>query len=224
MGTEIRLQAEKLRLEGWSYSIISQKLSIPKSTLSLWLRNLPYRPNDEVTQRIKNGPLKSAFLRNQNKLASIESIYHKASEDIGKLSQRDLMMLGIGLYIGEGSKLYEQVRLINSDPEVIRLSINWFKQVCGLDDNNFRPKVHIYPDCDEIDSLNYWSKSIGISKEYFSKVYIDRRENKKKVMIGKLPYGTLHLYIVSNGNPLKGVVLHRKILGWIEHIYKQMRV
>jgi len=224
MGTDIRFQAERLRLEGWSYNIISQRLGIPKSTLSSWLKSLPYKPNDEVIKRMKNGPLNSAIIRNHNRLIATEIIRKKAFNEIGKLSKRDLMMLGIGVYIGEGSKLYEQVRIINSDPNVIRLSINWFKQVCGLDESNFRPKIHIYPDCIEINCLEYWSKSIGISQKYFSKIYIDRRENKKKDKATKLPYGTLHLYIVCNGNPSKGVMLHRRILGWIEHIYKQVRV
>ena len=224
MGSKIRNQAEKLRQAGWSYNIISQRLKVPKSTLSSWLKNRPYEPNKEVIRRIKNGPLISGIKKHKARLIATEEIRKKAFIEIGKLSRRDIMMLGIGIYIGEGSKLYEHVRLINSDPNVIRLSIKWFELICGLDKNNFKPTIHIYPDCSEEKSLEYWSKSTGIPVKSFGKTQIDRRKDKKEKKRKKLPYGTLHLYIVSNGELSKGVMLHRKILSWIECIYNQVRV
>ena len=40
-------QAEKLRLRGVSYGKISKKLKIPKSTLSLWLKDIPLSLEDK---------------------------------------------------------------------------------------------------------------------------------------------------------------------------------
>jgi D-alanyl-D-alanine carboxypeptidase len=42
----IKENAIKLRKEGNSYSFISAKLSIAKSTLSNWLKNIEFMPND----------------------------------------------------------------------------------------------------------------------------------------------------------------------------------
>lgn len=39
--TELREQARGLRLQGWGYPAIARKLRVSKSSLSLWLRDLP---------------------------------------------------------------------------------------------------------------------------------------------------------------------------------------
>jgi transposase len=45
-------QAVELRGKGMSYGLISEKLGISKSTLSNWLKDLPYTPNEQVLSRI----------------------------------------------------------------------------------------------------------------------------------------------------------------------------
>ena len=54
--SENRNEAIKLRKKGHSYNLISLKLNISKSTLSYWLKEVPYTPNKEVLKRIKLGP------------------------------------------------------------------------------------------------------------------------------------------------------------------------
>ena len=130
-------------------------------------------------------------------------------------------MIGIGLYIGEGAKLYEMVRVINSDPEVIRLAIRWFREVCGLSTKNFCIALHLYPDTPENEALTYWSKVTGVPRSQFSRTQIDRRTNKSQQKRRTLPYGTIQLKIRSCGNPQHGVSLHRRITGWIEETNRQ---
>lgn len=222
MKPHVKIQAIKFRESGWSYNVIAQRLHVSKSTLSHWLREIPYSPNATIIKRVKEGPLKSAILRNQKKLATIASIKKKAASEIDVISKRDLFMLGLGLYIGEGTKLYENIRLINSDPDIIKLGVMWFNKICGVPRENFSMSIHIYPDIDEKKAQQFWSKITGIPLAQFAKVYIDRRENKSAQKKRKLPYGTAHLSIKSKNNPDLGVALHRKIMGWIETIYARV--
>src|SRR3989344_8621487 len=115
-------QAIQLRNAGYSYGMIKEKLGISKSTLSDWLNRTPFTPNLEVIKRIGEARLKSALDKHRLKFENIAQMRAIAETDIGKLSQRDLFMLGIGLYLGEGSKSQEEIRVVNADPIIIKLA------------------------------------------------------------------------------------------------------
>src|SRR3989344_4533378 len=115
----VKKKAIKLRNQGYSYKYIAQKLRVSKSTLSGWLARVPYVPNEETTQRIEQARKKSGQAKNRKKIESITKAQEIAKKDIGRLTRRDLFMLGIGLYIGEGSKTMNLVRIINANSKVI---------------------------------------------------------------------------------------------------------
>lgn len=214
----IRERAINFRECGYSYGMISEKLHLNKSTLSNWLKEIPFKPNKEAVKRMKDGPAKAAQIQQEKKIKTIQIIKKQARQELGDATRRDLWFLGIGLYLGEGAKLYENVRLINSDPEIIKLSIKWFREICGLKTENFNPAVHTYPDNDIGLTVNYWSEVTGIPKNQFGKTQIDKRINKSGKKHRKLPFGTLHLQIKSCGNKSFGKNLHRRIMGWIEKV------
>ena len=218
----LKEKAINYRKQGYSYNMISEKLGLAKSTLSDWLKEVPYKPNKEVLKRIQLAPAKSAEIVHNQKVATIARIKKAAKKELGKLTKRDLWLLGIGLYLGEGSKLYESVRIINSDPQIMKVAIKWFREVCGLDWENFSARAHVYPDNDIKTTINYWSKRTGIPKNQFQKTQIDRRKNKSGKKKRKLPYGTLHLQIKSCGKKEFGRSFHRRIIGWIEAILNQI--
>jgi len=220
----IKEKAVYYRKQGYSYNMISEKLGLAKSTLSDWLREIPYNPSEEVKRRIKLGHIKTAQFKHNQRMTDIEKMKKLAKEELGKLTKRDLWLLGIGLYLGEGSKLYERIRIINSDPEIIKLAVKWFREICGLKNENLIPSVHLYPDNNIKGTIKYWSRITGIPETQFAKTQIDRRLNKSGKKKRKLPYGTLHLQIKSCGKKEFGVYLHRRIIGWIEATLNQMNV
>ncbi|MEI7891062.1 MAG: helix-turn-helix domain-containing protein [bacterium] len=222
MKTSTKIKAIELRKKGDSYSMIVEKLGVSKSTLSSWLKEIPYKPNKKVWERIKSGPLKSGKIKHNKKVSDIARIKKAAREELGKISKRDLWMLGLGLYLGEGTKSYEIIRIINSDPQIIKMSILWFKRICKLKNSNITIAIHLYPDNDIHESLTYWSKKVNIPLVQFRKTQVDRRLEKSQMKKFKLPHGTAHVTINSNGNPDFGVNLHRKIMGWIEESLSQV--
>lgn len=202
--------------------MISKKLGVAKSTLSNWLQKIPYKPNKEVQKRISRKHLKMVSIRKNQKSASIAKMKKLAKKELGKLTKRDLWLLGIGLYLGEGTKKQEAVQITNSDPKTIRLTIKWLKKICGLNTANFHIAIHTYPDNDLEETINFWSIITGVPKNQFGKTQIDRRVNKSTKKKNTLPYGTIRLSVRANGQKDFGVNLHRRIMGWIETSFKQI--
>ncbi len=221
MKLALKSRAIKLRERGWSYNVIEKRLEVSKSTLSIWLRDIPFKPNAAVRKRIREGPAKAAVTINAKRRASIRVAKKAGAKQVGDLTKRDLFMLGIALYIGEGTKAHEQVQVINADTNVIRLAMRWFREVCRIPEENFSAVLHTYPDNSESSSLKYWSGVTGIPKHRFGKTQTDYRKNKSDKKRRILPYGTVHIRIRSRGNPEFGVALHRRIMGMIEETYKQ---
>ena len=212
----------KLRKKGYSYNLIVDELGVSKSTLSNWLKDVPFHPNASVLKRINNGPIKSGQIQHNLKVKNVKEIKNLAKKELGELTRRDLWLLGLGLYLGEGSKTYETIRIINSDPQIIKLAIKWFKQICKLEDINITIAIHLYPDSNIDECIKYWQKETKLPIKQFRKTQIDKRTNKSNKKKGKLPYGTAHLTIISNGNKNLGVKLHRRIMGWVENIFEKI--
>lgn len=217
----LKTKAVELRKAGYSYNLIRQQISVSKSTLSLWLKDTPFKPNEIVVNRIRGAILRVHEWQNSNKKESIKAAKQYARSELGALSPRDLFLLGLGVYIGEGSKTRGNTRIINSDPRVISLAIRWFEETFGLKKKNFSITIHLYPDNNLIDAVNFWSQVTGIPKNQFGKVQIDMREKKLKKR-GMLKYGTAHLYVHSRGNKKFGVQLFRNIVALIDAAFKQI--
>ncbi len=90
-------------------------------------------------------------------------IKESAIREIGVITKRDLWMLGLGLYLGEGSKTYEITRVINSDPAIIRLAIRWFKDLCGLRNKNITVAIQLYPDSDAKKCLAFLEQGVEVA-------------------------------------------------------------
>ncbi|SRR5258706_4070898 len=220
MNKEVKHLAIEYRKAGDSYSVICKKLKLSKSTLSNWVKDIPFIPNRDTLQRIKNGSRKSAEMRHAKKLLQTKDIRELAIGEIGKLSKRDLWLFGVGLYLGEGAKSIESVRIINSDPKVIKIAIVWFREIIGLDETNLSLSLHAYPDNNIESDIDYWAKLSGIPKSQFGKTQIDTRTGKRSAH--KLPHGTVQLRVVANGEKKFGVSLHRRIMGWIGAVSDQV--
>ena len=218
---KLRLDAEKLRAQGYSYALIKEKLGISKSTMSYWFKDKPFTPNMQVEARIKNGRGKVGIKRHNIRVREIKKLKELGIKEVGKLSDRDLWMLGLGLYIGEGAKTTETIHISNSDPLIIMLSIRWFKEVLGLSNDNLVIRLHLYPDSNVPACIEYWQSITGLEARNFYQSIIDMRVNKKVNRAGKLPYGTAQVSIKANGDRDKGVRLYRKMSGWIEGAMNQ---
>lgn len=212
---KLRHQAEELRTQGYSYKLIEEKLGISRSTMSYWFKDKPFTPNKEVLARMKNGPAKVGIQRHNSRVEEIKRQRERGIKEVGSLSKRDLWLLGIGIYVGEGAKSTEIIRVSNADPVVIRLAVRWFQDACGLTQDNLTIRLHLYPDNNEDVCMRYWQDITGLAHKNFRRSTIDTRKDKQKAKVRRLPYGTAHITVLSNGDPEKGRRLFRRINGWM---------
>lgn len=210
--------AIKLRESGYSYAMIRKELDVPLGTLSSWFKNKPFKPNEIVLKRIRSGQYSYGERRKQERLAETAKLLQVGRQEVGELSERDIWMIGLGLWVGEGSKTTEQIRLANSDPKVIALWVRWLQEICGLHEENIFLTLHTYEDVDEERCKKYWREITGLPSVHFGKTQVDFRKNKSLAKKGSLPYGTVHISVRSMGDSQKGVKLYRRFKGWISAI------
>lgn len=210
-------QALKLRQEGYSYTYIQAKTKLSKSTLSYLLKDVPYQPNAFTQKTIGNARAKSGASKANTKLKSIVEARKKAVTDISTLSKRDLFMLGIGLYIGEGSKTQSIIRVVNSDVRVINLFIKWLTSF-DYPKKNLSIRLHLYPDSNVAEAESYWALKTSLHPSQFQKACIDRRSQKNRKRSGTHLYGTAHVTVRSSGDKRFGVGFSRLIGAWMEKV------
>ncbi len=219
MNKSIKEKAILLRGEGYSYNLISSMIGVSKSTLHYWLADVPYEANEVVIKRIGRSRVKAIKSRNSKKLATFDDAKDYACKQTRHISNKELLFLGIGLYIGEGQK-NETVGVINSDPRVINLAIHWLTECFGVEVKNLTLAIHLYPDNNIKRCLRFWSDTTKIPPAQFGKTQIDGRVGKNSLKRGKLPYGTAHLRVKALGNKDFGVVLSRRIHALMHEVLK----
>ncbi len=139
-------------------------------------------------------------------------------KDIGRLSKRELWLIGVALYWAEGSKEKAKgslVRLGNSDPKMIKLFLKWLQEVCQINKTDiiFRIYLHETSRKRTEEVKNYWSKKTAFPKSEFEKITWKKNKIKtNRTNIGNNYYGLLDVTVKMSVN------FNRKIQGWIEGI------
>lgn len=219
---ETKKRAFTLRRRGFSYTLISQELGVQKATLSGWLSGVPYEPNRQVIARIGQARARAGQVHATKKRISLSRAAAEAAHLIGPVSKRDLLMYGLGLYLGEGGKTADIVRIVNADPRVISAAISWFESL-GVRKGQFAPRMYLYPDSDVSASLKFWSKLTGIPPAQFQSSVIDTRTQKSAKNKNKLQHGTLHITVQSGGRKEYGVFFFRKISAMNAEVLRKTR-
>ncbi len=161
--------AISLRKRGKSYNQITDILKVPKSTLSLWLRNIKMPPGVEkkLWDKTRKKWARSITEFNKKRGEAARQRAKKAQEDAAKdirpLSRKELLLVGAALYWAEGYKKTRWVlQFSNSDPEMVKLMMRFFKEVCGIPKGKIKAAVQIHPNVTSEKAINYWSRISGI--------------------------------------------------------------
>src|SRR5918994_4388733 len=132
-------QARALRAQNRTLADIAQTLGVSKSSVSLWVRDVPFTP----TLRLR-GPHRRPHPAHEAKLRQIEALNREGTDRIGVLSEEALFVAGIALYAGEGSKTDGEVRFSNSDPKMVRLFCMWFRRFFEVDETRIRGRLYLH--------------------------------------------------------------------------------
>lgn len=205
-----RNTAIKLRKKGWSYREIQTKIKISKSSLSLWCKNISLTKNQIA--RLKNKrPVgnKGALANKIKRLNEINTIHKLARKEIRKLTSYQFKLVGIALYWGEGDKKHN-TGITNSDPEVIKFMMKWFREICKVPEDKFKLSIYYHAGQEETEIKKYWSSIADVSLLQFHKSIFKKEGTGHRKNI--LYNGTCKIRICDED-------LRHRILTWIKKLY-----
>ncbi len=211
-----------LRQQGFSYSEILAKISVAKSTLSLWLRDvdLSKRQKQRITEKKIISARKGGEARKMKRLDDTAKIKNRARKDIQHISKRELWLIGVMLYWAEGTKEKENhpgsgVQFTNSDPQMIVLFLKWLREICNIKKNQVYFDIFIHTTARERlgEIIQYWAKITEFSRDNFSHIYFKKNKlNTKRHNTGNAYYGVVKVRVKASS------ILSRKIAGWTEGV------
>lgn len=212
----LRERARELRTQGLSYNEIVAKLGVSKSSVSLWVRDLPCpeRFSYVHNERRLEGLRKHNAARAAGRAAETEA----AAAEIEGVTDRELLIAGTIAYWCEGgkSKPYrrssDRVIFTNSDPGLVRFFLR-FLDVAGVQRTDLIFKVHIHESADVEAAQRFWEEVTGAPSDLFGKPTLKHHNPKTtRGNTGEAYHGCLRIEVRRSGP------LYRKIAGWASAI------
>jgi hypothetical protein len=214
-------EAIRLRREGMTYSEILNKVSVSKSTLSLWLRTVELSKSQKQTFTAKKraAARRGGETRHAMRIRDATQIEQEALKEVGALSQREKWLLGVALYWGEGTKqkphnVSQGVELINDDYRLIKFFLGWLSLIgVASRDLIFELYIHETSRVRKEEVVKYWAHKLSLQEVIKVNVYYKR--HRTKGFRRKLPseyFGSMRVKVRSSTR------LNRRIHGWTEGV------
>ena len=211
---ETKEQAITFRKQGFSYKEIMRFFPVAKGTVSNWCKDIELTSGQirRLQERKKQGSyvagLKGSKANQKRRAEEVRQIKENAKYEAPLLIGNSLWIAGLMLYWAEGNKS-KNVGVTNSDPNVIKFMMEWFREYCNVDSAKFKFYLNLHSGQDEEEIKEFWSGLTRLPKEQFGKSYIKKEGtgHRKKILYK----GTLRITICNSN------LLHR-ILGWIEGV------
>lgn len=209
---DVREKARELRLQGMTYDQIQVELGCSKGSISLWVRDLPKperkRSREESSAIGQRGWEATLQRRDVERQAQKQ----RAADEVGAMTDRELFLLGVGLYWAEGTKskpyrTQERVTFVNSDPGMIAVFLAWLR-LLGVDDDALRFHVLIHETADAAGAERFWADLTGAAPSAFGKTSLKKHSPKtNRKNVGENYRGCLAVRV------LKSAELYRRIEG-----------
>jgi hypothetical protein len=213
---ELRAKARDLREQGLDYEQIVAELGVSKSSVSLWVRDLPRPPGlsyEECRKRSAEGVRKYWAVQGPIREAEREAISAAAAAQIGQLNDREILIAGAIAYWCEGAKnkpyrRSDRVTFLNSDPALIKFFLRFLEAAdIGREDLVYRVQIHETADVEA--AQRFWLDVTQANPSQFRRATL-KRHNPKTVRknTGGDYHGCLRIDV------LRSSALYRQIEGW----------
>ncbi len=199
-------RALKLRKQGLSYKDILQEIPVSKSSLSLWLSDLPLTPDEQQYLRVRRdgnisrGRIRAATVLHGKRLERDKNLLVEAKKEFALCKADPLFLVGIALYWAEGTKRGNCFHFINSDTSMIVVMLNWVERFCRVDKRDISLRLYIHRPYAHEHCEEYWSKHTGVALSNFKRtVYkptalgIKKRPNYKGCVRIEVPRSSKYL-------------------------------
>jgi transposase len=211
------IRARELRAQGLDYEEIAGALGVSKSSVSLWVRDMP-RPErlsyEECRKRAAEGSRLYWEAERPAREAQREAVRAEAAGQVGVLSKRETLIAGAIAYWCEGAKskphkFCERVVFINSDPGLIRFFLHFLDEA-GVTSAQVRFRVHIHETADVAAAEQFWMGVTGTGEAQFHRTVL-KTHNPRTIRknVGADYHGCLIIDVRRSAD------LYRRIEGWV---------
>ncbi|MDF9871932.1 hypothetical protein ACWGNY_15775 [[Kitasatospora] papulosa] len=221
---DLRAKARELRLQGMTYDQIQVELGCSKSSISLWVRDLPKpeRRRSAIEQARLAGRMRwdhELAVRDRER----QQTKSTAKAEIGDLTDRELLLVGAGLYWAEGTKdkpydRRENLTFVNSDPGMIETYLAWLALV-GVTRDRIRFRVMIHRTADVVAAERYWAELVGVDASALQRTTLKKHNPRTaRKNTGESYHGCLVIRVSQ------GAELYRRVEGWWCGIVEQAQL
>jgi hypothetical protein len=161
-----REEARRLRAQGKTLQEIADTLDVAKSSVSIWVRDVPFTPTKRRT-----GAQRRPHPFHERKLREIEACNEEGVHRLGILGDQAFLAAGIAIYAGEGSKTDGAVKLANSDPRIVAFFCRWLRAHFDVDESRLRVRLYLHQGLDLDAAERHWTRVTGIPRMQFGKAY-----------------------------------------------------
>jgi transposase len=213
---DLHAKARLLREQGYDYNRIAAELGVSKSSVSLWVRDLPWPDRlsyEECRKRAAEGVQRYWAAERRVREAQREATRATAAAEIGTLTKRELLIAGAIAYWCEGAKnkpylRHDHVVFINSDPGLIMFFLR-FLDAAGIGRDRLIYRVQIHESADVAAAEQFWLALTAAASDQFRRTTL-KRHNPKTIRknVGSDYRGCLRVDV------RKGSGLYHRIEGW----------
>ena len=213
---ELRIVARRLRNLGRSYEDIAASLGVSKSSVSLWVRDIPRPPglsSEECRKRSAAGSRRYWEAERSAREARLADVAACAAAEVGDMTVREILIAGAIAYWCEGGKnkphrRTNRVAFINSDPALIGFFLK-FLDTAGIAREALVFRVYIHETADVEAAQRFWLDATNAQLSQFRSPAL-KRHNPKTVRknVGVDYHGCLRIDVRRSSD------LYRKIEGW----------
>lgn len=217
----LRERVRKMRSSGEGIGAIAEQLGVSKSTVSYWCRDIHLTKRQQMALAARwraagaIGRLRAAEQKRSARMAQTAQLSSLGAADVASLSPRDIRMIGLALYWGEGYKNgNDECGITNSDPGIIRAFMRWVQEAYGVMPESFIARISV----NEIHRARiqeierHWTRVTGIPQTQFTKPSFIRATAHKTYTNTNEHFGTLRVKV------RRGTALRRRILGSLEKL------
>ena len=209
--------ALSLRRRGVSYGDIRARLGIAKSTLWRWLKadGLVETQSQRLTELKRQAQRKGAATVKAQCLSRTRAVKAQGRREFGSFSQRDLFVIGTALYWAEGTKqkphnIAQRVVFTNSDPAMLRLFLQWLRDICHVPNDLLTFELYIHTSGDNEAAKRFWSATLRVPSERFRIRLKRHQRSSSRRNVGERYVGLVRITVQRSAQ------LNRRIAGWIE--------
>lgn len=194
-----RAEARRLRAEGMSVREIAQQLGVAKASVSVWVRDIALTDAQQSALRDND---RHYDARQRGSRANMQKglAQRLAYQQEGRAKAREgdpLHLAGCMLYWAEGAKTRNQLKLVNSDAEMMRFFIRFLRQSLNVPNETFRVHINCYLNngvaLDVIE--NYWLNLLELTHDNLRKSLVHQQPITSKQRGRKLLYGVCALSV-----------------------------